>query len=172
MAKRRSKQVMEPRIIRKIRPKDVIDGSLRPAEENWGERELFYVYGKVKAVRYTEQGPYEPSWALKGQFEAERIEDGQRFMAAECFLPEPMHTNIVERFTAAQEAGEDAPLVEFAFKISIKQTSSVVGYEYVTIPLIQPVSTEVLSDLRGKMLEKLEEAEGVSSAQMNLGETA
>lgn len=172
MARKKSK-VSEPRIIRKIRPKDIMEGKLRPSGDDWGERELFFVYGKVKGVRYTEQGPYEPSWALKGQFEAERIEDGQRFMAAECFLPDPMHSHIVERFTTAQESEETLPIVEFAFKILLRQTNTVVGYEYVTIPLVQPASTEPLSDLRSKMLEKLEDTnEGVDGAQMNLGESA
>lgn len=158
MAKQKDKpqaQTMEPRIIRKLRPKDIMEKPIRPHEEDWEPRILFFIYGKANDIRFTDQGAYGDSYALRGQFEAERADDKQLFYGTECFLPEPMHTNIVDRFKTAQEKDEEMPLVEFAFKIGIKQTQTVVGYEYTTVPIVQPAKTEHLQDLRAKMLERM-----------------
>ncbi|MCP4229423.1 MAG: hypothetical protein GY771_04660, partial [bacterium] len=98
----------EPRVIRKLRPKDIMESKIKAPEENEGEITLYTILGKANNVRAGDFG-YGPFHALKGMFEAERSEDGQRFIAAECFLPEPMHSHLVQQYIDAQEKGEDMP---------------------------------------------------------------
>ncbi len=145
--------------LRKIRPKDVMETSIKPKDpEGWGRKELFLVYGKATGIRFTDVGGYGDSYALKGVFGAERIHDGKRFASKECFLPEPMHSHIVEEFKTAEERDEDKPVIEFAYRIGIKEATNMIGYEYTTLPIIQPESSEPLADLRAKMLEQLQPA--------------
>ena len=173
MAKK-TKTTTKPQILRKLRASDVMGKAIKffiPQEEG-GMRKLFTVYGKSRAVR-AGTGTYGDFHALKGMFQAIRAEDKQEFIAAECFLPEPMHDHIVNRYIVAAEKGEDPPFLEFAFDIYLKESSVPIGYEYVTVPIVTPSETDDLADLRAKALTGPDDdAEGVSSAQMQIDETA
>ncbi len=173
MAKK-TKITPKPIIVRKLRAVDVMGKAVKffiPQEEG-GMTKLYTVYGKSRSIRGG-TSTYGEFYALKGMFQAVRDSDDQEFISAECFLPEPMHDHIVNRYLAAAEKGENAPMLEFAFEIYLKESAVPIGYEYVTVPIVQPSATDDLADLRAKALEGPDEsAEGLSSAQMNLGETA
>ncbi len=173
MAKK-SKPTSKPIILRKMRATDVMGGAIKQhaPDEDGTMIKLYTVYGKARNVR-AGTGQYGEFHALKGMFQAIREHDKQEYIAAECFLPEPMHDHIVSRYVSAAEAKEDPPLVEFAFEIYLQKSSVPIGYEYVTVPIVQPAATDDLADLRAKALEgPADETEGISSAQMNLGESA
>lgn len=141
----------EPRIIRKIRPRDIMEGKIKTPDKWDGVHILFTVLGKANGTRHGES-TYGEFYALKGMFEAVREHDQQPFLAKECFLPEPMQSHIVEAIHAQEEVGK-APFVEFAFKIAIKEAETDRGYEYVIIPIIQPKATDELNELRKRALQ-------------------
>lgn len=173
MAKK-TKTTQKPIILRKMRAVDVMGKAVKffiPQEEG-GMIKLYTIYGKARSVRGG-TSTYGEFYALKGMFQAVRDSDEQEFISAECFLPEPVHDHVVNHFLAAKEKGKDADMLEFAFEVHLKESKMPIGYEYVTVPIVQPSATDDLADLRSKALKgPNEEAEGVSSAQMNLGETA
>ncbi len=170
--KQQSKKSTNPKpiILRKLRPVDVMQKAIKQfvPDEEGGMVELFTVYGKCRNVR-AGTSTYGTFHALKGLFQAIRSEDGQEFMSAECFLPEPMHGHIVSAYLSAAENDEDPPMLEFAFTIHLKESKVPVGYEYVTVPIVQPAQTDDLADLRTKALEGPDaDAEGVSDAQTDM----
>ncbi len=168
MAKK-SKSEKRPIILRKMRATDVMGKPIKQLvpQETGGMIKLYTVYGKVRAVR-PGTSTYGEFHALKGIFQAIR-NDGQEFVSAECFLPDPVHDHIVAPYLSAAEEDKDPPMVEFAFEVHLKESNMLIGYEYVTIPIVQPAQTDDLADLRAKALAGPDEVEeGISSAQMNL----
>jgi hypothetical protein len=140
----------EPRIVRKLRPLDIMGKKIRAPEKWEGEHYLYTIFGKANGTR-AGQSTFGEFQALRGVFEAQRVNDGTRFLAKECFLPEPMHSHIVDTINAMIEKKE-TPFVEFAFKIGLKQADTDRGYEYVTVALIRPKSSDELGDLRARAL--------------------
>lgn len=172
MAKK-TKTVSKPIIRRKLRPVDVMDKAIKFFIPEPGDMvKLYTIYGKARSVR-AGTSTYGEFHALKGMFQAVREEDKQEFISAECFLPEPMHDHIVNHYLAAAEKEEAPPMLEFAFEIYLKESSAPIGYEYVTVPIVQPSETDDLADLRAKALEgPSDEAEGVSSTRTDAGAAA
>ncbi len=173
MAKK-TKTTPKPIILRKMRPVDIMGKAIKffIPEEEGGMIKLYTVYGKARAIR-AGTSTYGEFHALKGMFQSVRAEDEQEFISAECFLPEPMHDHVVNHFLAAKEKGREADMLEFALEVHLKESKMPIGYEYVTVPIVQPSATDDLADLRSKALEgPAEDIEGVSSTPLNLGGVA
>lgn len=171
MAKK-TKTTLKPIILRKMRAVDIMGKAVKGfVPEAEGETvKLYTIYGKSRAVR-AGTSTFGEFHALKGMFQSVRESDGQEFLSAECFLPEPMHEHIVNQYIAAAEKKQEPPLLEFAFEIYLKESKAPIGYEYVTVPIVQPSVTDDLADLRAKALEGPgDDVEGISSVQMGLGE--
>lgn len=172
MAKK-TKMTAKPIISRKLRPVDIMGKAIKHfIPEGEGEMtKLYTIYGKARSVR-AGVSTFGEFHVLKGMFQAIRTEDGQEFMSAECFLPEPMHGHITNRYIAAAEKKEDPPLLEFAFDIFLKESKVPVGYEYVTVPIVQPEETNDLADLRSKALTGPTEDAAALSSVPDLGDAA
>lgn len=170
---KKTKTTAKPIILRKMRPVDIMGRPVKffvPQEEG-GMVKLYTVYGKARAIR-AGTSTYGEFHALKGMFQSVRESDNQEFISAECFLPEPVHDHVVNHFLAAKEKGKDADMLEFAFEVHLKESKMPIGYEYVTVPIVQPSATDDLADLRAKALEGPgDDVEGISSVQMGLGGT-
>jgi len=106
---------------------------------------LMRVIGKANRfeIKKTDIGE---SVCLKGQFMATNLETGEETRAGSCYLPE----TAVEAVAGMLQGEVDS--VEFGFDISVvTDDSSVVGYVYDVLPLIEPQEDDAMTRLASSL---------------------
>lgn len=157
------------RPIRKINPKDVMEKKMKEiAVPEKGIYDLFTIIGTAYNLRDGESS-FGPWTALVGEFEATRLEDGQRFISTECFVPgaagELLVTQVrkfvIEEIPVTAEqykktgktykvTGETA---EMALIVGIKKAQRDGGadHEYVIRPVVPVQKSDPLAALRNQL---------------------
>jgi hypothetical protein len=130
------------RLEKKLSAKSIMEGPIPHVEE---AVDLYTIYGKatgLKAYKGTDSTP--PGYALTGVFEAVRNDTGEVVAGPRAFLPDPLHSMIVERLLS----GDENTSVEFAATVGIRPTGRSIPYEYTVTPHVAPSQSDSLAHLR------------------------
>lgn len=166
-------------LLRKLSSKTIMGGGptvIRPLATEKGTA-LYHVYGMAHKVRRGE-GDNGPWVSLIGRFEAVRQNDGKIFSSPQCFLPAPMDEMLAGQLELTEPVmekevdkdgketgkqvqavdsegvGKTKPVndsVQFGLEIGVKTAETAVGYEYTSIPLVEPGGADPLADLRKQL---------------------
>jgi hypothetical protein len=153
--------------IRKLNPKDIMGKKMK---EVVIPSDCFTLIGRAWNLREGESA-FGPWTALVGEFEATRIEDRQRFISTQCFVPgaagdllvAQVRKFVTEEIPATPEQVKKigktykvtGETVEMALIVSVKKSSREGGadYEYVVRPVVPVQKADPLAALRERMLK-------------------
>ena len=156
---------MATSLLKKMSAKNILGYKLKAPEH---QIDLYTIMGVVSGVKSGE-GDYGPWTSFTGSFEAVRIDNGDSYKSAVCFIPEPLSAMMADKFR-----GDDVTQLEFAIMVGYKPCDTPIGYEYTTEMLIDADESDPLKMLRDQVTlilpapkkeeEKEEEKEEVKKA--------
>jgi len=145
-----------PELAKKISIKTVVGSVInerRPAyDEATGKGEefaLMRVWGMARGIRRG-SSTYGDWLSFKGDFEAINLQTGVVKRGVECFLPEPVQTEMWGRLIETQKADPGAS-IQFAFDIWVRGTKGTVGYEYFVKAVMKATGADPLAALRNSV---------------------
>jgi hypothetical protein len=149
-----------PEQLRKITGKGIVGDLLEKGKELKKATPLFRVYGIVRGITpgTTNLGEY---IKFKGDFLAERLDNGQQFRSSVFIAPKPLDDMLESQYMAAYnkdtgEAGE----VRFSAEIGYKPDTNAYGYMWTATPLVAMQQNDELLALRNESLMLLENKTG------------
>jgi hypothetical protein len=158
-----------PQILKKLNPKDIMGTKIRELPI---PSDLYTIIGRAFNLRDGES-QFGPWTSLRGEFEAQRISDGETFISSECFVPGPAGDLLVQQVRKfieaeipvteeqAKKAGRTYKVtgeyVEMALIVSTKASTRDAGqpYEFVVRPIVPVQKADALAALRDRMTKTL-----------------
>ena len=99
------------------------------------EVSLYQLIGMVKNTR-TGTSDFGPWTAFKGIVEAIVFETGEAFLSGECLIPGGV-TDVLEAHLIAAKKEDPNAQIQFGFEISVIETETAIGFEYVVRSLLE-----------------------------------
>ncbi len=130
---------MTNKLVKKMTPKTIL--GVTSMDVPTAPVDLYDIYGVATKTKSGES-TYGTWTALVGNFEAIVTETGALVSSSVCFLPEPVHSMIIDAL------GDNKSPVEFAVHVMIIPNSSAIGYEYIGEPLTEAKPSSQLAMLR------------------------
>jgi hypothetical protein len=156
MSDKKAQASAAPEQLRKITPKAVVGDILETAKDLKKPAPLFRVYGIIRGLTTgsTQLGEF---IKFKGDFLAERVDNGQQFRSSAFIAPKPLDDMLESQYMASvdKETGE-ATEVRFSAEIGYKPDKNAYGYMWTATPLIAMQQNDELAALREQSLALLE----------------
>lgn len=148
-------------LIRKISPKNICGKLEKPSKAT----ALYHVIGIASSTK-TGNSDYGQWVALKGQFEATNLANGELSVAPICFLPEPLNSMIAAKLDETDQEGNQVNTsVQFAVEVGYKPADNAYGYEYTTKEIIESDQADPLAALRAEAKKALPAPEEKTEAE-------